>query len=204
MRERPVRKEKMAVLRAMPPVPDPRPAGGATGSSAKASALADKAAIVRRSAARLHQWFTPHKLAMANIHSQKKRILRAERERLENRRYTSAIKTYFRRLESLVGAGDGQGAEGAHRELVSTIDKAVKRGALHRNNGARKKARAARTPTPPAQFGEHRIPFPADALGESRVVKFEMLGRLPVIRLARRAGDDAGPDRAARVRGAGP
>jgi len=37
---------------------------------------------------------------MANIHSQKKRILRAERERLENRRYTSTIKTYFRRLEA--------------------------------------------------------------------------------------------------------
>ncbi len=35
---------------------------------------------------------------MANIHSQKKRILRTERERLENRRYTSAIKTHFRRL----------------------------------------------------------------------------------------------------------
>ena len=34
---------------------------------------------------------------MANIHSQKKRILRAERERLENRRYTSTIKTHFRR-----------------------------------------------------------------------------------------------------------
>ena len=38
------------------------------------------------------------RLFMANIHSQKKRILRSERERLENRRYTSAIKTYFRRL----------------------------------------------------------------------------------------------------------
>ncbi len=37
---------------------------------------------------------------MANIHSQKKRILRSERERLENRLYTSAIKTYFRRLEA--------------------------------------------------------------------------------------------------------
>ena len=35
---------------------------------------------------------------MANIASQKKRILRTERERLENRRYTSAVKTYFRRL----------------------------------------------------------------------------------------------------------
>jgi small subunit ribosomal protein S20 len=85
---------------------------------------------------------------MANIHSQKKRILRSERERLENRRYTSAIKTYFRRLESLVESGDREAATSTHRELASTIDKAVKRGALHRNTGARKKSRAARLAAP--------------------------------------------------------
>jgi small subunit ribosomal protein S20 len=81
---------------------------------------------------------------MANIHSQKKRILRAERERVENRQYTSRIKTYFRRLEAAVAGGDDSAADVEHRTLVRTIDKAVKRGALHRNNGARKKARAAR------------------------------------------------------------
>jgi small subunit ribosomal protein S20 len=81
---------------------------------------------------------------MANIHSQKKRILRTERERLENRLYTSTIKTHFRRLESLIASGDESAAESTHRELVSTIDKAVKRGALHRNNGAHKKSKAAR------------------------------------------------------------
>ncbi|HEX4187470.1 MAG TPA: 30S ribosomal protein S20 [Solirubrobacteraceae bacterium] len=81
---------------------------------------------------------------MANIHSQKKRILRSERERLENRRYTSTIKTYFRRLEGLVQSGGEESeAQAAHRELVSTIDKAVKRGALHRNTGAHRKSRAA-------------------------------------------------------------
>jgi small subunit ribosomal protein S20 len=80
---------------------------------------------------------------MANIHSQKKRILRSERERLENRRYTSTIKTYFRRLEGLVQSGEEGEAQAAHRELVSTIDKAVKRGALHRNTGAHRKSRAA-------------------------------------------------------------
>jgi small subunit ribosomal protein S20 len=84
---------------------------------------------------------------MANIHSQKKRILRSERERLENRRYTSAIKTYFRRLEAAVAGGDTETATAEHRNLVSTIDKAAKRGALHRNNAARKKARAARVLT---------------------------------------------------------
>jgi small subunit ribosomal protein S20 len=81
---------------------------------------------------------------MANIHSQKKRILRAERERQENRRYTSSIKTYFRRLEQAVASGESETADAEHRVLVRTIDKAVKRGALHRNNGARKKSRAAR------------------------------------------------------------
>jgi small subunit ribosomal protein S20 len=81
---------------------------------------------------------------MANIHSQKKRILRSERERLENRRYTSSIKTYFHRLEAAVAEGDAEVADTEHRVLVRTIDKAVKRGALHRNTGARKKSRAAR------------------------------------------------------------
>ncbi|MFN8133164.1 MAG: 30S ribosomal protein S20 [Solirubrobacteraceae bacterium] len=81
---------------------------------------------------------------MANIHSQEKRILRSERERLENRRYTSKIKTLFRRLETAVTDGNAEQADADHRELVKTIDKAVKRGALHRNTGARKKSRAAR------------------------------------------------------------
>ena len=81
---------------------------------------------------------------MANIHSQKKRILRSERERLENRRYTSTIRTYFRRLDAAVTEGDDAAADAELQKLISMIDKAVKRGALHRNTGARKKARAMR------------------------------------------------------------
>jgi small subunit ribosomal protein S20 len=81
---------------------------------------------------------------MANIHSQQKRILRTERERLENRRYTSTIKTYFRRLQAAVESGDDETADTEHRALIRTIDKAIKRGALHRNAGARKKSRAAK------------------------------------------------------------
>ena len=81
---------------------------------------------------------------MANIPSQRKRILRSERERLENRRYTTKIKTYFHRLERAVADADDGQADTEHKELVRTIDKAVKRGAIHRNTGARKKSRAAR------------------------------------------------------------
>jgi len=81
---------------------------------------------------------------MANIASQEKRIRRAERERLENRRRTSQVKTWFHRLEEAVQADDAERADEEYRMLVSRIDKAVKSGALHSNNGARKKAAAAR------------------------------------------------------------
>ena len=81
---------------------------------------------------------------MANIASQEKRIHRAERERLENRRRTSQVKTWFRRLETAVESGDAARADEELRVLVSRIDRAVKSGSLHRNSAARKKARAAR------------------------------------------------------------
>jgi small subunit ribosomal protein S20 len=81
---------------------------------------------------------------MANIASQKKRILRSERERIENRLLTSTVKTYFKRLESAVEGGDATALEAEHRALVSRIDKAIQKGAMHKNTGARKKAKAAR------------------------------------------------------------
>jgi small subunit ribosomal protein S20 len=81
---------------------------------------------------------------MANIASQKKRILRSERERTENRLLTSTVKTYFRRLESAVEGGDAAAIEAEHKELVSRIDKAIQKGAMHKNTGARKKSKAAR------------------------------------------------------------
>ncbi len=81
---------------------------------------------------------------MANIASQRKRIVRSERERVENRRFTSAVKTHFRRLEAAVAAGDSDAADVEHKVLVSKVDKAVQKGALHSRSGARKKSRAAR------------------------------------------------------------
>jgi small subunit ribosomal protein S20 len=81
---------------------------------------------------------------MANIASQKKRIARSERERVENRRVVSAVRTHFKRLEQAVAGGDASAVAAEHRALVSRIDKAVQSGALHANNGARKKSRAAR------------------------------------------------------------
>ena len=61
---------------------------------------------------------------MANIASQKKRILRTERERVENRRLTSAIKTYFNRLEKAADAQYYAWAQGAHVRVGPNIEEA--------------------------------------------------------------------------------
>ena len=81
---------------------------------------------------------------MANIKQQKKRVRTAARERLENLRYRSTIKTLAKRLERAVEDGDAEQVASEHRELVRTIDRAVARGALHRNTAARKKSALAR------------------------------------------------------------
>ena len=81
---------------------------------------------------------------MANIKQQRKRVRTQERERNENLRYRSTIKTLSKRLEAAVADGDADRIAADHRELVRTIDRAATRGALHRNTAGRKKSRAAR------------------------------------------------------------
>ena len=79
--------------------------------------------------------------AMANIKQQKKRACTAARERLQNLRYGSTVKTLTRRLESAVADGDSDRIASTHKELQQSIDRATSRGALHRNAAARKKGR---------------------------------------------------------------
>ena len=81
---------------------------------------------------------------MANIKQQKKRVRIAARQRLENLRYRSTVKTLTRRLQSAVNEGNADGIRAAHLELQRWIDRAASQGALHRNAAARKKAQAAR------------------------------------------------------------
>lgn len=88
---------------------------------------------------------------VANIKSALKRIEVAERNRLRNRSYKSAVKTLSKRYLSTVDAYQAD-PTAANLEALSTsmaaayskIDKAVKKGVLHPNAGARKKSRLAR------------------------------------------------------------
>jgi len=81
---------------------------------------------------------------LANTKQQRKRVLIAERQRQENLRYKSSIKTYFRRLETSVQAGEAETAADVAKTLTSTIDKAAARNAIHDNNAAHKKSRVAK------------------------------------------------------------
>ena len=81
---------------------------------------------------------------MPNINQQKRRVRSAARERLQNLRYRSTVKTLTRRLETAVEQGDSDSVAATHLELQRWIDRASARGALHRNTAARKKAQAAR------------------------------------------------------------
>jgi len=81
---------------------------------------------------------------MPNIKQQKKRVRTAAEERLENLRFKSTAKTLRRRLEAAVTDGDADRVAEEHKRLVSWLDRAAARGALHKNTAARRKSQADR------------------------------------------------------------
>jgi small subunit ribosomal protein S20 len=81
---------------------------------------------------------------MPNIKQQERRVRTAARQRLENLRYRSTIKTLMRRLRTAAVEGNEETIAAEHRELVRWIDRAAAHGALHRNAAAHKKSQAAR------------------------------------------------------------
>jgi small subunit ribosomal protein S20 len=87
---------------------------------------------------------------VANTKSALKRAQIAERNRLRNKAYKSAVKTLMKKYFSSVEAYAAnpttelkQEVEVKMSEAYSKIDKAVKKGVLHPNNGSRKKSRLA-------------------------------------------------------------
>ena len=85
---------------------------------------------------------------MANNKSSKKRVLIAERNRLHNRTYKSAVRTLMKRCLAACVAYSQEPGDAAKATVQTTlnaafskIDKAVKVGVLHRNNGAHQKSR---------------------------------------------------------------
>lgn len=85
---------------------------------------------------------------MANSKSALKRIKIAERNRVRNKTYKSAVRTlmkkYFEAVEDYARQPSPESLQDVKNRMsaaYSKIDKAVKRGVLHSNNGSRKKSR---------------------------------------------------------------
>ena len=85
---------------------------------------------------------------VANNNSSKKRIQIAERNRLENKSYKSAVRTLMKRCFNACLAYTQDPSDNAKldvqeslKKAFSKIDKSVKRGVLHRNAGAHQKSR---------------------------------------------------------------
>ena len=77
---------------------------------------------------------------MANTKSAAKRARQTSRRSLRNRR----VRTSLRRQTKTV-RGTEKADPAKIRELISAIDKAAKRGIIHRNTANRRKSRLART-----------------------------------------------------------
>ena len=78
---------------------------------------------------------------MPNHKSAEKRMRQNEKRREVNRGNRSRLRTSIKKLRAAMTAGDAGQLSTALPETISTIDKAVQKGVLHRNAAARYKSR---------------------------------------------------------------
>ena len=78
---------------------------------------------------------------MANSKSSKKRIRVAERRRERNKPFRTEARTFVKKAEVAIAAGDVAAAEAATLEAVSVLDRVAGKDVIHKNNAARRKSR---------------------------------------------------------------
>ena len=79
----------------------------------------------------------PH---VANIKSQKKRIITAEKARQRNKAVRSELKTYVKKVRAAVEAGDAEAAQTAANAACRKLDVAASKGIIHKNQAAKRKS----------------------------------------------------------------
>ncbi len=81
---------------------------------------------------------------LANIKSAKKRVLTSRVRQERNKAVKSSVKTAIKKVEAAVREADKDAAAKELLNATSIIDKAAKKGVLHKNNASRKVARLAK------------------------------------------------------------
>lgn len=78
---------------------------------------------------------------MANIKSAKKRVLVIETKTARNKAIKSRVKTYVKKVDAAVAAGDKAAAQVALKDAISELNKAASKGVYHKNTVSRKVSR---------------------------------------------------------------
>ena len=77
---------------------------------------------------------------MPNIKSSKKDVISSKIAYEKNKAEKSELKTNLKKFDAAVESGDKAAAEAAYKVAVKTVDQAVVKGVLHKNNAAHKKS----------------------------------------------------------------
>ena len=80
---------------------------------------------------------------MANTPGAKKAVRKIERRTEVNKARRSRVRTYLRKFEEALAAGDAAAAKTAFVEAESELMRAVSKGVVHKNTGSRKVSRLA-------------------------------------------------------------
>ena len=80
---------------------------------------------------------------MANTPGSKKAIRKIEARTEVNRARRSRVRTFLKRFEDATKGGDAETAKTAFVEAQSELMRAVSKGVVHKNTGARKVSRLA-------------------------------------------------------------
>ncbi len=78
---------------------------------------------------------------MANIKSAKKRVLVIETKTARNKAIKSRVKTFVKKVDAAVLAGDKEAATVALKNAISELNKAASKGVYHKNTVSRKVSR---------------------------------------------------------------
>lgn len=78
---------------------------------------------------------------MANSAQAKKRAKQAEQNRQLNASQRSAMRTTVKKLDAAIASGDKEQATAAFKAVVPALDRAARKGLIHKNAAARSKSR---------------------------------------------------------------
>ncbi len=77
---------------------------------------------------------------MANIKSQKKRVITNEKAHQRNKAVKSSLKTAIKKVNAAIDAGDAAAAKAAALEASRELDKAASKGVIHKSQAANRKS----------------------------------------------------------------